>query len=73
MSNKVCTKCGIDKPATTEYFYAKRENKSGLDGACKGCTRDAQKERYAVNRGINMNESPEVRKFIQAFKKRWVG
>ena len=69
MNTKTCSKCGIEKEATTEYFYAKRENKSGLDSACKDCLRDKQKERYAVHGGINMNESPEVRKFIQAFRK----
>jgi 5-methylcytosine-specific restriction endonuclease McrA len=37
---KVCTKCGVEKPATTEYFYKARLGKYGLFATCKNCKRE---------------------------------
>ncbi len=34
---KTCTKCGINKPATTEYFHKDKNTKSGLRSWCKEC------------------------------------
>lgn len=36
---KVCTKCGESKPATAEFFYATKNNKAGVESACKVCYR----------------------------------
>lgn len=36
-TTKVCTKCGIEKPATTEYFHKTKSGKLGLTAACKVC------------------------------------
>jgi hypothetical protein len=34
---KRCTMCDEEKPATTEYFYATKWTKSGLEGRCREC------------------------------------
>lgn len=36
-TTKRCTKCGIEYPATTEYFYQHKGFKSGLRADCKNC------------------------------------
>ena len=42
METKVCTKCGNELPATTEYFYKNKLGKFGLKSTCKQCSK-AQK------------------------------
>jgi len=37
MDTKICTKCGEEKPATTEYFYRLKTVKSGLMARCAVC------------------------------------
>lgn len=34
---KICTTCGKELPATTEYFSRKKTGKYGLDAKCKRC------------------------------------
>lgn len=43
---RVCTKCGIGKPATKEYFSVCRRDKDGFQTWCKECKRG----HYADNR-----------------------
>lgn len=43
MTTKTCSRCGEEKPATTEYFYRHR---NGLRAACKVCI----KQHYQANR-----------------------
>ena len=35
---KMCDKCKIQKPATTDYFHQKNQNKDGFTGKCKLCS-----------------------------------
>ena len=35
--NKKCSACGIEKPATPEYFYPHKGGKFGLRGDCRQC------------------------------------
>ncbi len=37
MDFKVCTKCNVEKPATTEFYNRKARGKYGLDEKCKSC------------------------------------
>jgi hypothetical protein len=37
MKTRVCTKCGEEKPETTEYFYRHKASRGGLDTTCKVC------------------------------------
>lgn len=41
---KKCTKCGIEKPATTEYFHRDKNRPSGLFSHCKQCVRNYHQE-----------------------------
>src|SRR6266705_3610496 len=40
---KKCPKCKEWKPATTEFFYARRGRRAGLDAHCKVCRATARK------------------------------
>lgn len=42
---RTCTKCGVNLPATLEYFYKCSAVKSGLKAQCKKCN-DVQKQDY---------------------------
>lgn len=37
METKFCTKCGIEKPATAEWFSRQKSGKDGLRANCKEC------------------------------------
>lgn len=37
MQEKVCTKCNVSKPATTEFFSIHPGGKYGLQSKCKPC------------------------------------
>ena len=37
METKVCSKCKTEYPATTDYFYRHKSEKSGLHSWCKKC------------------------------------
>lgn len=36
-AKKVCTDCGAEKPATTEFFHPNKGGKYGLRGQCRPC------------------------------------
>lgn len=42
---KLCTKCGVEKPATLEYFHKRKKSIDGLRHTCKACRNTAQSER----------------------------
>jgi hypothetical protein len=45
-SMRRCTKCGEEKPATTEYFQKHSRDKSGLQCWCKECSRAYYQENH---------------------------
>lgn len=50
---KKCTKCGEEKPATKEFFYADKQYPSGIRPICKICSEkhyQEHKERIALQR-----------------------
>jgi len=51
METKVCTKCGIEFPATTEWFYASNTRKGGLASSCKKCKNLVNHEWEKHNKG----------------------
>ena len=46
---KRCTKCGVEKPETTEYFPKKKGCKNGLNPRCKECISNDLKQWYKKN------------------------
>ena len=44
--NKICTRCGIEKPLTLEYFKKDRTMKNGLSSRCKECDSIIKHEKY---------------------------
>jgi len=40
---KKCTKCGIEKPLTAEYYYRQSSNSSGFSSQCKVCKAEYHK------------------------------
>lgn len=50
---KTCSKCGIEKPATTQYFYGNKRSKDGVRADCKDCNKNSYgetKKRYEASR-----------------------
>lgn len=47
---KKCTKCGEEKPATTEWFRKDKRKRSGICGTCKACSREYLRKYYQVNK-----------------------
>lgn len=47
MTARRCTKCGVEKPATLEYFRKHTSCSLGLNTQCKTCCSDYQKRRVA--------------------------
>ena len=56
METKVCTKCGIEKPATNEYFYKSERGLYGLRSNCKECANKATRERKRNPVGVVRQE-----------------
>ena len=44
METKVCTKCGEEKPATTEHFAVGRRYLLGVRPRCKSCDKECRRE-----------------------------
>ena len=57
--DKECNKCGVSKPATTEYFHRHRRQKDGLDGTCKDCKRELGAKRYKEKRDEILNQKKD--------------
>jgi hypothetical protein len=55
---KKCSKCGEDKPATTEYFSKHKRSKYGLRNECKECDK-IYKKQYKEN---NLAKYKELKK-----------
>ncbi len=47
---KVCPKCSIGYPATTEFFYARKDSKDGFRNECRFCHSLDSKIYYQRNR-----------------------
>lgn len=46
---KVCTKCGVGKPNTSEYFNKRSDTKAGLNTMCKECVHQIYKAKYKAD------------------------
>lgn len=63
---KVCTHCGIEKPATTEYFARQKAGKYGFRADCKACHYTRQHKWHQTERGREVARSNGVKR-----QKKW--
>ena len=83
IKTKVCTKCGEEKPETTEYFHRHKSCRAGLSTICKECKNKAvirwraenpekvrEKAREAVRRWRAKNPEKAMEKAREA-DRRW--
>jgi 5-methylcytosine-specific restriction endonuclease McrA len=47
---KICSKCGRELPATSEYFSTKKASRDGLKSTCKECVNAWHREHYKANK-----------------------
>lgn len=55
MKNKTCNKCGNTYPATTVYFYERKDRPSSLRSPCKKCRAKSQKNYSHTKEGKRSN------------------
>lgn len=55
MEYKLCTKCGENLPATTEYFSNHKSHKDGLSSHCKKCKNESARQ-YKKNNHNRIKE-----------------
>lgn len=72
-TTKRCTKCGEEKPATTEHFYTQKRGKFGLQSRCKLCrnaiTREWHKKNPERSRELSkINERRRLEKYPEEVK-----
>jgi len=72
-ATKCCTKCSINKPATTDFFYAHK--KSGLSSECKVCVAERGKAWREGNKALKASRDKEYaeanREKLKAFQKEY--
>lgn len=47
---KTCSKCGIEKPLTVEFFYRRKDKKDGFETICKECKKEYNKKYWEENK-----------------------
>lgn len=62
MTNKTCSKCNKEFPATNEYFYKKVDGKYGLTTKCKNCAKECVKKCYNKHQDKRLNQKKEYYK-----------
>lgn len=62
---KKCTKCGEEKPATTEFFHANKGGKHGLRGMCIPCWRERTRE-LIKRPEVAKNRREATKKYIES-------
>ena len=76
METRICTKCGEEKPETTEYFCRHKECRGGLNTTCKVCcnkdtrkwrAENPEKARDAVRRWMARNPE-KVMEVVKRYK-----
>ena len=63
MVTKVCRKCGMELPATTEFFTTHKLGKYGLNPSCRKCERERNRKWRAAN---SQKERERHRQYYEA-------
>lgn len=61
---KICTKCGKEKPATTNHFHRQKRGLYGLRSKCKDCVSETDRERY-------WNDPEKARSRVKDYRQRY--
>lgn len=56
---KTCSRCGVEYPATTEYFQRSKAVKCGLKSHCKECAKEMNRESHAKYYEANKDKVKE--------------
>lgn len=68
---KICTKCGTEKKATSDFFAKDRKGKYGLKATCKDCDRTYRKKHYKENHeAIRKKQNVYLKKYYMENKKK---
>ena len=59
---KRCTKCGVEKPLTNEYFQYRKGSKDGFRNECKVCKKDYNRNYREENKEYLAKHNAEYRK-----------
>jgi len=68
---KTCIKCGIEKPATSEYFSKdkiRKSGKQGIQGICRDCRKERAREYHKTHRKQESIKQKEYRQVNKASK-----
>jgi len=64
IKTKVCSKCGVEKPETEEFFYF-RNKKQKFNTQCKECENKQQKKYYEENQEKIREKRKNIVQLIQ--------
>lgn len=59
---KRCTKCGVEYPVTSEYFYKLHRTYDGFMCRCKACEKASDKQRYLKEREKRIKHALDAQK-----------
>ena len=68
MNKKICSRCNIEYPASTEYFYRDKNGLYGLRSICKMCQKNIEKKTKRKLRNQNLNIIKIIRKRFKNIK-----
>lgn len=63
--SRICSKCKIEKPLTTEFFGPQQKNKARLHTECRQCKKDYMK-RYQDNK--RLSRDPEQKRLKEIYE-----
>lgn len=67
---KRCTQCGLEKPATPEYFYRCAKLKCGLKAYCKACDRVYDKHTAERTADYLKRNADRIAEYTREYQKR---
>lgn len=70
METKICTKCGIEKELSPEFFTVDKRVENGLSGRCRKCTQKYKKQHYKDNIEKNKQYYKDNKEHQLAYRKK---
>ena len=71
MNTKICTKCGEEKAATTEFFFKQKRGKYGVRGECKSCRKMYLEQNKQRKRQYDKQYHENNKEKIKEYKKQY--